>query len=168
MSFTLRGMHFGGFVLVAVAAATLGLALAVAVRAQPGGDRAEPADVAEASTVLGRPMPEVRAAGLNLKRSGIGIDPPGRPASRQVHISYAIDGKNVVLLNVYRGSISAEGDETFPLPGATASVATRTIFDGTLDMRYAWNRDGLAFVLHVNLSRGLTRASADQIARSVR
>jgi hypothetical protein len=138
-------------------------------QAQEGpGQQALPADVDSARAILGASLPEVHAVIPGLRRSGIGIDPILGPAqSRAVHVSYALDSKNVVLLSVRRGSSSAEGSP-FELPSATATVVTSTIADGTQDVRYAWNQNGLALVLHVNLSHGLTRSDADAIAVSIR
>lgn len=57
---------------------------------------------------------------------------------------------------------------TLGLPGAVASVRMRDLADGSTDVRYAWNRDGLAHVLHVQLKEPITRAVADRIAQSIR
>lgn len=138
-------------------------------RAGSDGDKAAPGDVASASAVLGAQLPEVRATVPGLNRSGIGIDPQDRPL-RQVHVSYAVNGKNVALLNVFKGELQAvDGQETLSFAdGVKASVRTTALRDGSTDVSYAWNRGGLAFALHVNLGNGIDRTVADGIAASVR
>lgn len=156
--------------LAALAVALAGaVALGTSIIAQEGGtSRAASADITSAEAVLGAPLPQVQSGIAGLRRSGIGID-PARPDvnSRRVHVSYALDGHNVALLSVGRGSVAADGDP-LQLPTGVAAVQTKGLADGTADVRYAWTHNGLALVLHVNVSARLSRSDADLIARSVR
>lgn len=161
-------------VLLVAASFLIALTLALASTAirpsaqERGGQQATLGDIQAAEAILGQPVPQVRARFRDLTQSGIGIDPIGPDEStRGVHISYGIQGRNVVLLTIRRGSIMAEG-EMKQLPAATATVMLKDLADGTRDVRYAWNQGGLGIVLHVNLSSLITRADADLIAASVR
>ncbi|MDQ2915186.1 MAG: hypothetical protein M3T56_18335 [Chloroflexota bacterium] len=158
---------------IGVAAFVAGLVLLfvafVALANQEDGSvRAQDANVAQAEAALGRSLPQVTTAVAGLKRSGIGIDPPEAPL-RAVHVSYAIDGSNVVLLNIGKaGTVRTQAQETIQLPGHSASVVTQLLGNGTTDVSYAWSDTGYFYALHVNLSHGLTRTVADQIAASIR
>ncbi|HET7700169.1 MAG TPA: hypothetical protein VFM06_04795 [Candidatus Limnocylindria bacterium] len=155
-------------VIIAIALLVGGFVTSI-VLADEGGNRAQDATAAAAAAELGRPLPEVRSTFAGLHRSGIGLDPVGAP-SRKVHVSYAIGEKNLVLLRVFRGALAAADtqDSIALANGVAASVSTKTLSDGTTDVGYAWSKDGLSYTLHVNLSQGLTRIAADEIARSVK
>lgn len=87
-----------------------------------------------------------------------------------VHQSYARGGRDIARLTVWRGNLGqADADKvSTDIGGRTVWVGTRVIVDGSTDVSYAWESDGLGFVLHVNLAEGLSRSDADRIAASVR
>ncbi len=87
---------------------------------------------------------------------------------RAVHVSYAANGKNVALLSIRRGDLAtSDGDETVELGGHRMSVRVQTIADGSEDVSYAWSSGGYLFNLHVNLTAGVTRSTADAMAASI-
>ncbi len=151
--------------LVIAVAAFVGTML---VAGQGENNRASLTDEGTAAAFLGRPLPEIRAAFGSMHRSGIGID-PATAQNRAVHVSYAIGKANVAVLTIQRGSlVPVDTQETVVLGGRTVSVASHQIRDGSVDVGYAWSADGLAYTLHVNLAQGVSRATADGLAASVR
>lgn len=158
----------------ALGLAAVGVLLFLAVQrastaAPPPGSaqQAGPATLEEAGAVLGRSVPQLHYQMTGLALSGIGIDPPG-PIARAVHVSYALNGRNVVLMTLRIGALGMAEGEDFQLPGAVAKALVRPIDGGAQDASYAWSRDGVTFVLHVKLADGTTHAVADQMARSVK
>lgn len=133
-------------------------------------NRAVLSDLATAASLLGSSVPEPKYLPLGLGRSGIGIDPPDKPTPRIVHISYAIAGVNVALLNVMRAEIRpllSDVSQTV-VDGTTFLVEERALPDGTVLVGYSWNRNGLGHSLQLKLQAGLTRSEAERIAASVR
>lgn len=125
-------------------------------------------DESAAAAVLGRPLPEPRFLPQGMKRSGIGVDPANTPTGvRRVTVSYAISGQNVALLTLVRGSMGRADGTVTTIGDVAAPVSTRTIYDGSSDVQYVWDRDGIGYNLHVNLVKGLTRELSDRIVESV-
>lgn len=157
--------------LLTAAGAVAGAVIAPALRPGVGPDVAADADEQAAATVLQHPLPQVRDSASGLRRSALTIaaPPPGK-VPRMVHQSYSRSGRDVARLTVWRGNLGqTDADKvSTPLGDRTMWVGTRVIIDGSTDVSYAWESDGLAFVLHVNLAEGLSRSDADRIAASVR
>jgi hypothetical protein len=142
-------------------------------RTLPGGTRAQ------ACAALGRPMPEARNLPLGLHETALTVEGPppvGADTHRRVSVFYAIETSNLVELTSQRGDQLPPGnvggvnglvndspaiitERTFPASGAAAAFSM--VF-------YEWARGGLLHSLDVRLDRGITRATADQIAASVR
>lgn len=141
------------------------IALAGVAASQTPDSRARVIGLPAAAAALGRgEIPQVRHSSLT--PSVIAIDTPA-VANRAVHLSYAHNGRKVALLTINRGTLAPFGSPVFigPKPGYAEAA---TIHDGTTDVAYGWNSDGLTLVLHVNLVDGIDRKLADEIAASVR
>ena len=161
---TRKGIVIGAAALIlAFAAGYVGVTNA---SAQPNDDKAQPASDAAVAALLGRSVPDVHFTSLGLHRSGLAIDPPTAPA-RGAHLSYAIGSTNVLLLSVRRGELTTTGTPVL-IGGRATYVDARSIRDGSTDVSYVWNDAGIGYVLHVNLSNGITRETADTIAGSIR
>jgi hypothetical protein len=156
-------------VLVVVAGLALGLATGGLVFGDVGQIATRAASYAEAAMVLGGPVPEIRDLPAGMTRSGIGIDPENKPVGpRNVLISYAVGGRNVALLTLWRGSLGRFDGSPTKIGDADGTVSVNRIHDGTENVGYAWERNGLSFELNVNLVSGITRDVADRMAASVR
>jgi hypothetical protein len=162
----------GSLVLLAM---VLGFGVTVtglAVRGNQATDNARVAQLADDATaeaILSHSLPKIRDLTGGLFRSALTIsEAPPQNVPRHINQSWAIGGRNLALLTVWRGTTGhADGSQTI-LGGHVTYVASRAIFDGTTDVSYAWDYDGLAHILHVNLGHGLSREDADRIAGSVK
>jgi len=159
---------------------SFGLVYATVGRAsQTGPANMNPSGIteSEAAQILGQPLPAPRTLPLGLSRSAIAADPVENNPTlaalgpRHVRESFAVGGKDVVLLIVNRGQLGRildPGVSTAVLGGRSMIIASHQIWDGSTDVAYNWETDGLALTMHVNLVSGLTRTLSDQIAASVR
>lgn len=160
---------------VAVVSVVILAAIAV-VAANAGGGPPAPnvaldGDEAAARVVLSHPLPQVRDTASGLQRVQLTIDqppPPGVTSFRAVHQSYAKDGRKMARLDVWRGAVQSSEGTPVKLDGRDVRVAARTIPDGTTDVSFLWQSDGLVHQLHINLVNGIDRNDADRIAASVR
>lgn len=147
------------------AASALGTVL---VTANGEDNRAALSDEAAAVALLGRSLPSIHDASVDLSRSGIGIDPASRPR-RAVHVAYSLSGVNVAALTIQRGVlIPTDTEETLQSNGTSVSVASHVIADGSVDVGYVWTDGSYSYVLHVNLRGPITRPVADRLALSIR
>ena len=93
-------------------------------------------------------------------------------AQRIVTVSFAKDGRNIVLLQVMKGNEIPPGNVTevnSTLAGVPAIVQQVHLSSiDADDVHYLWVRDGLLLSLHVQLAPGITRQSADAMAASTR
>jgi hypothetical protein len=164
---------------IAVLVMGLGLLYTTAGRAAPSqvANRAQGIDDTEAARILGHALPAPRFLPLSLSRSAITADPPETNPTlavlgpRRVHESFAIGGRDVLLLTFNRGSLGRILDpqaSTTILDGRHVTVASHEIMDGSTDVAYYWEAEGLAVTMHINLVVGLGRELTDQIAGSVR
>jgi hypothetical protein len=125
--------------------------------------------------VLGRPLPSPAVLPVGMTRAAIGIEGPpplGLPCCRIVRVSYAINGRNVALMDIHRqdqigpGNV---GEINATLAGVPAIIQqTRPPLLEADDVWYVWARDGLLIGLHVLLAEGITREAADEFAASIR
>lgn len=142
------------------------------VRASQPTERAnvaQQADDVDAEAVLKHSLPQVRELSGGLIRSKLTISAPG-PGNlpRLVDVFYSLAGRNIVQLTVWRGGVGiADGTKT-TLGGHVTYVLDHVVGDGTTDVAYKWEFDGLGHILHVRLVGGLSAADADRIAASVR
>lgn len=152
---------------VLVLALLVGLGVGAVARAD-GPNRAAPGTLAAASSVLGGPVPQPYFLPAGMKLKSIGIDAAGNPV-RAVHLSYGTDTRSLILMTVTsQGVRAADADERMVLDGHEVQVSTKQLSDATTDVAYVWNLGRYGIVLHVNLSNGIDRRTADQIATSVR
>lgn len=159
--------HAMKFVILIFVGLAIGIGSALTARADDA-QRATIESLATASEALGGPVPEVRELPPGLKLRAVGVDPAASP-NRAVHLSYGTDARYLALLTVSRGNIkSTDVGEHLAFGAADVVVTSRDLSDGTRDVGYAWNAGAYAIVLHVNLSNGLNREIADQMARSIR
>lgn len=149
-----------------LALAIIGFAITFAIGQGDENFRVQAADAQNVADAIGRPLPEPRFRPLGLYRSALTVDPAGVPVPRAVQASYAIAGKNVMLLVVRAGTITAPGVPQ-QIGDVSAIVSTKTLDDGSTDVAYTWSRNGLAYAVHINLSRGLNRDLADQVVASI-
>lgn len=126
---------------------------------------------AEAEAVLQHSLPQIRdlSAGLTRSKLTISAPPPGN-LPRLVDVFYSLAGRNYVQLTVWRGGVGTTDatETTTTLGGHVTYVLQHVVGDGTTDVAYTWEFDGLGHILHVRLVGGLSRADADRIAASVR
>lgn len=136
------------------------------------GDRgyvANNAGETEAAAVLDGRLPLIRTLAPGMTREVITVDGADKPVgSRFVHVPYAIGGKGVARLDIWKGKLGATDGASAMIGSQAGSVAVHQIGDGTSDVRYTWETGGLSFSLHVNLSHGITRDLADAMAASVK
>lgn len=130
---------------------------------------AQQADDAEAEAVLKHSLPQVRDLSDGLIRSRLTISAPAvGNLPRLVDLFYSLAGRNTVQLTVWRGGVGiADGIRT-TVGGHVTYVFDHVVGDGTTDVAYKWEFEGLGHILHVRLVGGLSRADADRIAASVR
>lgn len=128
-------------------------------------------DEISAAAILGQQLPLVSAPVAVFARTELTADQtdlaaPGIP--RMVHQAFAVDGTNIALLTVFRGSFVPDNYDVAVVDrGAVIGVTVRTILDGTTDVGYVWSRHGLVYNFHINLSHGIDRSLADRIATSI-
>jgi hypothetical protein len=172
--------------LVLLLSAAVGLALGVNAVVRPGcsllpvtlSDKefvAQPATLEQACAVLGRPLPRPGVLPEGARMAGIGIDgppPAGMGCCRSVNVGYSKSGRNFALLNVHRQDaipVGNAGEINAMLAGVPAVIRqTRPPALDADDVSYLWARDGLLYSLHVLLTDGVTRETADAMAASIR
>src|ERR1700687_5366161 len=132
-----------------------------------------PASPEQACAVLGRPRPRATVLPDGVHESGMSISGGGPVgAQRIVTVSFAKDGRNIVLLQVMKGNEIPPGNVTevnstlAGMPAIVQQVHLSSI--DADDVHYLWVRDGLLLSLHVQLAPGITRQSADAMAASTR
>jgi hypothetical protein len=173
-------------VLVILLAATAALVFSVNAVVRPGcsllpvrlSDKefvAQPATLEQACAVLGRPLPRPGVLPDGARMAGIGIDgppPAGMSCCRSVNVGYSKNGRNFALLNVHRQDaipVGNAGEINAMLAGVPAVIRqTRPPTLEADDVSYLWARDGLLYSLHVLLTDGVTRETADAMAASIR
>lgn len=154
--------------LLALGVGEFGLAARAGILGR-GSNVAQQADDATAEAVLHHSLPQIRDVESGLRRSALSIsESVGAGIPRLVHQSYALGRRNVALLTVARSNLGQTDGEQVLLGGHTTYLANRTIADGTTDVSYLWEFDGLSHTLHIDLVGGVSRADADRIAASVR
>jgi hypothetical protein len=105
---------------------------------------------------------------------GIGIDGPpvAGECCRSVLVSYQMNGRNFALLNAQRQEaipVANAGQINATLAGVPAIIQqTRRASLDSDDVSYVWARDGLLYSLHISLTAGITRETADAMAASIR
>lgn len=142
----------------------------------PEGNAAGPATPAQVCAVLGRPLAEARSLPAGVTRAEVTLDrsldePVPFRSTRFVHVGYVLKGRHVVLLSMTKGPVASpmRAEMTADLGGVPATITQRPIPSlGTDDVSYVWERDGLFFTMHVQLTDGITREIADGMAASVR
>jgi hypothetical protein len=160
-----------------VAFLTLVVALAIAPLARQiaaGGPidnlHRSASDEAAAGLILGQTLPTIQRPISGFARTELTASPvdPGTPIPRMVHQAFAVDGTNIALLTVFRGTFTPNNyDIAIEDRGALVGISVRTILDGSTDVAYVWSRHGLVYNLHINLSHGIDRPLADRIAASI-
>jgi hypothetical protein len=107
--------------------------------------------------------------------AGIGIDGPppmGGECCRSVLVSYQLSGRSFALLNAQRQEAipaANAGEINATLAGVPAIIQqTRRATLDADDVSYVWARDGLLYSLHISLTDGITRETADAMAASIR
>jgi hypothetical protein len=127
------------------------------------------ADDQTAAAILGQPAPQPRLVPDGFARTQLTVDPDTRPVGpRFVHQTFGVGGHNVARLDAYRGDIGRVDGDPLTIGGKQMSVSTKKVSDGSVFVNYAWNQNGLALVLHVNLVFGMNREIADALAASTR
>jgi hypothetical protein len=172
-------------VLVLLVIAVAGMAFAANAALRPGCSLlpvspsteehvSQPATLEQACAVLGRPLPRPTLPD-GARMAGIGIDGPppmGVECCRSVLVSYQINGRNFALLNVQKQDAIPPGNAgeiNAMLAGVPAVIRqTRPSTLDADDVSYLWARDGLLYSLHVLLTVGITRETADAMAASIR
>ena len=165
-----RRVAVGAGATVVLLSAVLVLAAAAGV-GQQGAEsmRSLPADDRTAADVLGRPVPQPRELPPGMVRSAIAADPASKTIGpRYVHQSFAIAGRNVARLSVWRGDLGRVEGDVVTLGGRSVITSVSRLPDGTSDVAYFWSADGLSFTLHINLIGAVTRDLADRLTASVR
>lgn len=161
-----KAFQFAIVAVAAVAALAAGAVYAGAQTPRPG-PTPPILDDAAAGKVIGHTLPVIHGAPGGLYRIAVSVD-PDYVAVRAVHESYAVNGRPLLLLTIRPGSVeSIDAGETVTLAGMIVQVHEKKIQDGTTNVNYVWNRDGLSFVMNVNLVNGLTRPLADTLVASV-
>jgi hypothetical protein len=134
----------------------------------------KPATLEQACAVLGRPLPRPGTLPDGARMAKIGIDAPPMDLQccRSVLVSYQMNGRNFALLNVLRHEAipaANAGEINATVAGVPAVVQqTRRATLDADDDSYLWARDGLLYGLHVALTDGITRETADAMAASIR
>jgi hypothetical protein len=164
----------GRIVALAVILAFVGaITVAITASARPsGGDVTSvvtmPASDDLAYEILGRAAPRPQAVPVGFVRNQLAVDPPTKPVGpRFVHQSFGFGGTNIARLDAYKGMLNrAEGDPVV-IGGKSVTVATKQLRDGSTNVSYAWNQDGLGLSFNVNLVQGVTREVADAMIASM-
>jgi hypothetical protein len=127
-----------------------------------------PATDEVAFEILGRAAPQPQTVPPGFARNQLAVDPVNKPVGpRFVHQSFGFSGSNIARLDAYRGVLNrAEGDPV-TIGGKSVTVATKQLRDGSTNVSYAWNQDGLGLTLNINLVHGVSRADADAIVASM-
>lgn len=130
------------------------------------------ADIEEATEILGRTPPRPQFLPQGLTPSEMSMDPPEKPfGTRFVHQSFAIAGRNVARLDAVKGASSGlqvePGAQVRQLGERTVRVRSTQLQDGSTNVSYAWEENGLILRFKINLIRGLTSELADKIVASI-
>lgn len=165
--------------MAATVAAVIGLGIFGLMQSQarvitPDVIRALGSGDAEAAAVLGVPVPRPTFLPLGLTRSAITLDEKDNSvgltqSDRKVRQSFAIGGRYVALLTVFRATLGTSLDKTttVQLGKFQAQLFTKTLADGSENLSYRWQQGTLAMFMDINLVSGLTREIADRIVASV-
>jgi hypothetical protein len=187
----MRSVRTGGrlrtaALLVLLLSAAVGLAFGVNAVVRPGCSLlpvtlsdtefvAQPATLEQACAVLGRPLPRPGVLPDGARMAGIAIDgppPAGMACCRSVNVGYSKNGRNFALLKIHRQDaipVGNAGDVNATLAGVPAVIRqTRPPTLDADDVSYLWAREGLLYSLHVLLTYGVTRETADAMAASIR
>lgn len=118
--------------------------------------------------VLGRAAPQPRIVPAGFIRNQLAVDPPGKPIGpRFAHQSFGFNGSNIARLDAYRGTLNRADGDAVVIGGKSVTVATKQLRDGSTNVSYAWNQDGLGLTFNINLVHGVTRADADAMVASI-
>ncbi len=123
-----------------------------------------------AEVVLGHSLPQIRDAAAAVTRVSLTVsDAVGPNIPRIVDQIYARQGKRTIVLSVWRGKLGATDSvaTTTTISGRTAYVLSHVVGDGSTDVAYTSEFEGVSFILHVRLTDGLSRQDADRIFASV-
>lgn len=169
-------MKSGRAILLAVAIATVGTITGVAITAsaRPVSSDASsvvtmPATDDAAYGILGRAAPQPRTVPPGFVRNQLAVDPTDKPVGpRFVHQSFGFGGSNIARLDAYRGVLNRAEGEAAIIGGKSVTVATKQLRDGSTNVSYAWNQDGLGLTFNINLTHGVSRTDADAMVASMR
>ena len=121
---------------------------------------------------LGRPLPEAKVLPDRVQTTGafIGGPPVGR---LHVSVGYTQDGHGVGFLEITHQPTNAipegnKGEVNGTVAGVPAIIkGARSGSQDADQVDYLWVRDGLEFILHMQLGPGLTREAVDAMAASI-
>lgn len=152
----------------------LGLTLGSTASGQPPTARLRTVNSTEAMVLLGAPVPEPAYLPQGLHRVMLQA-PPFELAHFQIDETFATAGNiNAVQLSVIKSPKIERIDPdatAFDLNGIPAQITVRSVDNRGKQwsfVSYTWSRGPLSYALIVHLLDGLTRADADQIARSIK
>lgn len=119
---------------------------------------------------LGRPLPEAKVLPDRVQTTGplIGGPPVGR---LHVSVGYTQDGHGIGFLEITHqptNAITNKAEVNGTVAGVPAII--KVAGSGSQDadrVDYLWVRDGLEFILHMQLAPGLTREAVDAMAASI-
>lgn len=137
----------------------------------PSG-RSVPATREQVCAALGRPLPEAKVLPDRVQTTGafIGGPPVGL---LMVSVGYTQDGHGVGVLNISHQPTNAipegnMGEINGTVAGVPAIITVARSGSQDADrVDYLWVRDGLEFVLHMQLAPGITREAVDAMVASI-